>query len=84
MKKKLMLSLIFVVLVVICGCEQTPQATSYVGSVEVDFLFEHDGVRVYRFYDHASAVYFTTKGDVQSRVSDGETSRKKTTLSEGF
>ena len=32
----------------------------------IDYLFEHDGCRVYRFYDlwSGSYVYFTTQGDV--------------------
>ena len=35
----------------------------------VSYLFEHDGCRVYRFYDTRSAsyVYFTTQGDVTER-----------------
>lgn len=37
---------------------------------EVDFLFEHDGCRVYRFYDWGNYVYFTNCGDVKSVVND--------------
>lgn len=33
---------------------------------EVSYLFEHDGVKVYRFMDMGNYVYFTTKGDVTS------------------
>jgi hypothetical protein len=37
----------------------------------VDFLFEHDGCRVYRFYDRGNYVYFTNcNGDVSSVVND--------------
>jgi hypothetical protein len=33
----------------------------------VDFLFEHDGCKVYRFYDYGNYVYFTNcNGDVTS------------------
>ena len=32
----------------------------------VSYLFEHDGCKVYRFYDKGNYVYFTTKGDVTS------------------
>ena len=33
----------------------------------VDFLFEHDGCKVYRFYDYGNHVYFTNcNGDVTS------------------
>lgn len=30
----------------------------------ISYLFEHDGVKVYRFYDMGNYVYFTTKGEV--------------------
>lgn len=34
---------------------------------ERTFLFEYEGVRVYRFYDNGSAVYFTNKtGEVRA------------------
>ena len=38
----------------------------------VSYLFEHDGCRVYRFYDTRSAsyVYFTTQGDVTAIPND--------------
>ena len=32
----------------------------------VSYLFEHDGCKVYRFYDKGNYVYFTTRGDVTS------------------
>lgn len=37
---------------------------------EVSYLFEHDGCKVYRFYDRGNYVYFTTKGDVTSIKND--------------
>ncbi len=37
----------------------------------VDFLFEHDGCRVYRFYDRGNYVYFTNCfSDINSVVND--------------
>jgi hypothetical protein len=37
----------------------------------VDFLFEHDGCKVYRFRDYGNYVYFTNcNGDVTSIRSD--------------
>lgn len=38
----------------------------------VSYLFEHDGCRVYRFYDtwSSSYVYFTTGGDATSIKND--------------
>lgn len=38
---------------------------------KVDYLFEHDGCRVYRFKDKGNYVYFTNcNGDVTSIVND--------------
>lgn len=37
----------------------------------VEYLFEHDGCKVYRFSDNGNYVYFTNcKGDVTSFVND--------------
>lgn len=37
---------------------------------EVSYLFEHDGIKVYRFHDMGNYVYFTTRGDVTSIKND--------------
>jgi hypothetical protein len=38
---------------------------------KVDFLFEHDGCKVYRFLDRGNYVYFTNcNGEVISNASD--------------
>ena len=37
---------------------------------EVSYLFEHDGCKVYRFYDMGHYVYFTTRGDVTAIKND--------------
>lgn len=43
---------------------------------QVDFLFEHDGCKVYRFLDHGNFVYFTNcNGDVTSIKSDSTGTR---------
>lgn len=39
------------------------------------YLFEHDGVKVYRFYDMGNYVYFTTKGEVTSINNDSTAQR---------
>ncbi len=40
----------------------------------VDYLFEHDGCKVYRFYDHGNAVYFTNcNGEAISKTDSTET-----------
>ncbi|WP_298646968.1 DUF4884 domain-containing protein [uncultured Proteiniphilum sp.] len=43
---------------------------------EVDYLFEHDGCKVYRFYDRDNWVYFTNcRGDVTSIKNDSTAGR---------
>lgn len=38
---------------------------------QVDYLFEHEGCKVYRFVDHGNYVYFTNcNGDVTSIEND--------------
>lgn len=44
----------------------------------VSYLFEHDGCKVYRFYDRGNYVYFTTKGDVTSIKNDSTKERTVT------
>ena len=41
---------------------------------EVDYLFEHDGCKVYRFYDRGNHVYFTNcKGESIMKTDSTET-----------
>ena len=43
---------------------------------EVSYLFEHDGCKVYRFYDQGHWVYFTNcKGEVTSVKADSTRGR---------
>lgn len=41
----------------------------------VSYLFEHDGCKVYRFYDMGNFVYFTTRGEVTSIKNDSTQER---------
>ena len=41
----------------------------------IDYLFQHDGVKVYRFYDMGNYVYFTTRGDATSIHADSTKQR---------
>jgi len=46
---------------------------------KVDYLFEHDGCKVYRFYDQGSYVYFTNcTGDVTAISTDSVATRIET------
>lgn len=61
--KKIYLPAIFMVVVLLLGsCSAIPISTSEPlnnNTYSVDYLFEHDGCKVYRFYDRGKYVYFT-------------------------
>lgn len=64
--------------VVLLSCEKDSVSTSATNNrdIAVEFLFEHDGVRVYRFYDHGSPVYYAdARGRTMWRHSNGKTTR---------
>jgi len=47
---------------------------------EVKYLFEHDGVRVYRFLDRGNDVYFTSPGTVVTAIDNDSTGRRNVTI----
>lgn len=46
----------------------------------VSYLFEHDGCKVYRFYDKGNYVYFTTRGDVTTSITNDSTAQRTITI----
>lgn len=69
--------LLSVVAMFIAGLSSCATPTIYSKPAEnnqgytVDYLFEHDGCKVYRFYDRGNYVYFTNcTGNVTSVTSD--------------
>ncbi len=66
-------TIFFFVLVVFTACEKQAQSSTIKGNnIEVEFLFEQDSVKVYRFFD-GSYHYFTTRGETMSTKSAGKT-----------
>lgn len=45
---------------------------------KVSYLFEHDGCKVYRFFDMGNYVYFTTRGDATAIKNDSTGERTVT------
>jgi hypothetical protein len=69
--KKIIIALIAVM--VITGCYNDPQSSTLEGhGFQVEFLFEKDGVKVYRFRDGGRTHYFTTLGETISTQSAGK------------
>jgi len=59
------------------GCYKEPQSSETVGKgIKVEFLFEKDGIKVYRFND-GNYHYFTSKGETMSTIPEGKTSREE-------
>lgn len=53
------------------GCAKDPVSTSSTSnqSISVHLLFEHDGVKVYRFSDGGSYIYYTdARGKTEWRI----------------
>ena len=69
--------ILFIVIgLVFVGCYKGPQPSESVGNgFRVEFLFEKDGVKMYRFYDGGRSHYFTSRGETISGQSDGKTTR---------
>jgi hypothetical protein len=63
------------------GCMGEPVGTTRTNNTafQVEELFTHNGVTVYRFYD-GGTVYFTSRGDVQHTVHHGKTSHEQQTV----
>ena len=80
-----MRALLLVLALVMTGCEKEAQSTNRTSNsaVSVDLLFEHDGCKIYRFYDNGRSHYFVKCENVKladtinSFSSDGKTTRTK-------
>jgi len=66
-----------VLFLVLLGCTKDLVSSSSTNNpgVTVSLLFEHDGVKVYRFYDNGYYVYYTdARGKTAWEHSNGKTS----------
>ena len=55
------------------GCYKDPQSTKIEGNgVKVEFLFEHEGIRMYRFSDGGHYHYFTNRGETIGTQTEGK------------
>ena len=61
------LLLLMLATLIMCSCEYKPlDTTEIVNGIHVEFLFEKDSVKVYRFHDGGYTHYFTTRGETMS------------------
>lgn len=66
MKKKMIFGFVALAL---AGCLKDPIKTEQKeNGFSIDFLFEHEGIKMYRFRDGGTSYYFTNSGQV---ITDG-------------
>ena len=71
-----MKKLLLVLIIGLTGCLGEPQSTENTGKngeFHIEYLFEKDGIKMYRFYDGGRFHYFTTTGETMTEQSNGET-----------
>jgi len=75
MKKFLSITLMVILLT---SCYKDPQSTTTEGKgFEVEFLFEKDGIKVYRFFDGGRHHYFTSRGQTISNRKSGNNTHQE-------
>lgn len=81
--KKIIFLLTLVFSMFLTGCEKAGTQVQTDGAkhdFDVQFLFETDGVKVYRFFDAGEYIYFTNANGKTSYVTGGKYSERKTSL----
>lgn len=77
MKKTLTIWIVFITIgaMIFGACTNEPMSKEQLGKdngFEVEYLFEKDGVKVYRFWDVGHYHYFTTAGETISTQTVGK------------
>ena len=64
-----------IIMMGLSSCFKSPQSTTMEGNgFRVEFLFEKDGIKVYRFSDGGHTHYFTSRGETMSTYKSGNSS----------
>ena len=75
--KKVILAL--VIIIGLSSCYKKAQSTEQTGNgFKVEFLFEKDGIKVYRFFDGGNYHYFTSKGETMTTQQTGKINTRRT------
>jgi hypothetical protein len=62
--------------IALTGCYNDPQSVEHTGKddkFQIEYLFEKDGIKMYRFMDGSHYHYFTTQGETMSMQQNGKT-----------
>lgn len=81
--KKFTFVLVMAFSLILSSCRQAGTPTQTDGAkqdFDVQFLFEADGVKVYRFWDAGEYIYFTNANGKTSYVTGGKYSERKTSF----
>lgn len=77
-----MKKILFVIIIItIFGCFNEPQSVEHTGKddkFEVEYLFEKDGIKMYRFADGSHYHYFTTNGETLTTQQNGKVTYQET------
>ena len=74
-------TLLIVLALSLMGCLNEPQSVEHMGKnrdFQVEYLFEKDGIKMYRFFDGGHFHYFTTGGTTTSYQSSGKNGYEET------
>jgi hypothetical protein len=69
-------ALLIILVATMTGCFNEPQSIELTGKdnkFQVEFLFEKDGIKMYRFMDGSHYHYFTSNGQTISTQTSGKT-----------
>jgi hypothetical protein len=78
-KMKNLINFLFIIIILAglfscaAGVPITKQAPANNKTYEVEYLFEHDGCKVYRFTDYGNFIYFTNCNGEVSKAKDDST-----------
>lgn len=81
--KKIIFLLAFVFSLVLTGCKKAGTQVQTDGEkhdFDVQFLFETDGVKVYRFFDGGDYIYFTNTSGTTSYMTGSKFRERNTSL----
>jgi hypothetical protein len=75
MKKGILRAFFVGGILLLVGCLNEPESTESTGkdgNIKVEYLFEKDGIKIYRFYDNGLYHYFTSNGETMTEQSTGK------------
>lgn len=71
--KKLLALVVLAVALTSCESGALKKEQTNNNEFEIELLFEHDGIKMYRFWDDRRSHYFTNKGETISSQTSGKT-----------